>query len=591
MLEPFTLPFVQRALIEVLILAVGAGLLGTWIVLRGIAFYAHGVGTASFPGLVLAEGLGFAAALGALGTAGIFAIGVTALHGRRRTGYDSLTALVLVGCLAIGVILASDVFRSGASIETLLFGSLLLISWQDVAIAAAATVCAVAGSLVLGHRWMAAGFDPESATALGLRSKVPEFVLLALIALATVSALSAVGALLATALFVVPAATTRLWTSRMRSWQISTVALVAVEATAGLWLSVKTDAPPGATIGVLAGVVFAAAALTRALPNQLRRHAPVAASLALLAIVGIGCGSSDAGSNAAASGSAAPIVVVAATTQIGDLVTVVGGSEVKASTILKPNSDPHDYEPRPSDVQATADAKLVFVNGDNLDAWMEKIVNESGSDAKTIDLSLGLPVKLPGESEGAGASKFDPHWWHDPTNAEAAVLEIRDSLVAVDPSAKSSFDANADAYLRKLAVLKASITACIEKIPSADRKLVTDHDAFNYFATAFGIELIGAIIPSQATQAAPSAGDLAQLSKLIESENVKAVFPESSLSPKLADAIAQQTGATSKYTLYADTLGAAGSTATTYLTMMAANADAVVRGLSGGRQSCSIAGL
>src|SRR5689334_5747541 len=129
---PFDLPFMQRGLIEVLVLAVAAGLLGTWIVLRELAFFSHATGTAAFPGLVLADGLGFAAPLGAFATALLFAAGVGGLSARRRTGYDSLTAVVLVGFLAAGVILASDVFGSGSNVETLLFGSLLAIGWRDV---------------------------------------------------------------------------------------------------------------------------------------------------------------------------------------------------------------------------------------------------------------------------------------------------------------------------------------------------------------------------------------------------------------------------------------------------------------------------
>src|SRR5258705_8901439 len=98
MLDPFSLPYVQRGLVEILILALPAGILGTWIVARGLSFYAHAVGTAAFPGLVLAAGLGFAAALGAFGTAALFAVSVGALAARRREGHDSFTALVLVGC-------------------------------------------------------------------------------------------------------------------------------------------------------------------------------------------------------------------------------------------------------------------------------------------------------------------------------------------------------------------------------------------------------------------------------------------------------------------------------------------------------------
>src|SRR3954466_4241906 len=136
MLEPFGLPFVQRGMLEVLALAIAAGLLGTWIVLRGLAFYAHAVGTAAFPGLVLAAGLGIPALLGAFGTAAVVAAAVGALARRERGHEDSVTALVLVGALAAGVILSSDVFHSPAGVDQLLFGSLLLTGPDDLALAA-----------------------------------------------------------------------------------------------------------------------------------------------------------------------------------------------------------------------------------------------------------------------------------------------------------------------------------------------------------------------------------------------------------------------------------------------------------------------
>src|SRR5919204_4718991 len=118
MLSPFHYAFVQRGVLEIALLSVGAGLLGTWIVLRGLAFASHAVGTAAFPGLVLADGLGFSPPLGALGAALAFAAAVTGLSRRRRLGYDSVTALALVAALALGVIVASDVFRSGANVDT-----------------------------------------------------------------------------------------------------------------------------------------------------------------------------------------------------------------------------------------------------------------------------------------------------------------------------------------------------------------------------------------------------------------------------------------------------------------------------------------
>lgn len=261
--DPFSLPFFQRGLVEVLILAVGAGLIGTWIVLRGLAFFAHAVGTATFPGLVLAEGLGIAATLGAAVTAALVAVCVGLLARRGNERHDALTALVLVGALAAGVILASDVFKASGNVEGLLFGSLLLVDGADIAFAAAAGAVAVVLAVLLEQRWLVTGFDPENARALGVGSAVPDVALLAVIALLAVSALATLGSLLATALLVVPAATTRLLVTRLRAWQLATVMLVAVEGTAGLWLAFEANAPPGAAIAVLAGGVFLVTALAR----------------------------------------------------------------------------------------------------------------------------------------------------------------------------------------------------------------------------------------------------------------------------------------------------------------------------------------
>jgi ABC-type Mn2+/Zn2+ transport system permease subunit len=270
-LDPLALPFVQRGLVEVALLAVAGGLIGTWIVLRGLAFFAHAVGTASFPGLVLADGLAFSAHVGALGTAGAMAgaVGLAARRGRGR--YDGATALALVGALATGTILASDVFHSGASVDALLFGSLLLIGTPDLVWAAAAGGAAVLATVVLGPTWLATGFDPVAARALGVRSGPADVVLLALVALVAISALSAVGALLAVALLVVPAATARLACARLGRWQLATVALAAVQGAVGLWASVELNAPPGATIAVLSGAAFAAVAVVR---TARRRAAP-----------------------------------------------------------------------------------------------------------------------------------------------------------------------------------------------------------------------------------------------------------------------------------------------------------------------------
>jgi ABC-type Mn2+/Zn2+ transport system permease subunit len=175
-----------------------------------------------------------------------------------------LTALVLVATLALGVVLASDVFHSAASVETLLFGSLLAIGGDDVRLAIVVALLALAAARLLGARWLATGFDPAAARALGVRSSGADVALLVLVALAAVATLAAVGTLLATALLVVPAATARLLTQRVGSWQLAATLLAALEGTVGLWLAVEANAPPGATIALVSGGTFALVALARA---------------------------------------------------------------------------------------------------------------------------------------------------------------------------------------------------------------------------------------------------------------------------------------------------------------------------------------
>jgi ABC-type Zn uptake system ZnuABC Zn-binding protein ZnuA len=309
------------------------------------------------------------------------------------------------------------------------------------------------------------------------------------------------------------------------------------------------------------------------------------------------CGGDDAARDPGASAKGArerPLVVVT-TTQLGDIVRQVAGEDARIHQLLKANSDPHEYEPRPADVQATAGARLVIESGNELDHWMGDVVKQAGGDPAELTIAPDhTPSKLAGEPEEGeehADSEFDPHWWHDPRNVEAAVGAIRDELSRVAPGNADAYRAGADAYLAKVKALDTGIQACMDQVPAAERKLVTSHDAFNYFTKRYGITVVGAVIPSQSTQAQPSAGEVAKLAAVVRREHVKAVFPESSINPDLAKTLARETGAKADSVLYGDTLGPEGSAGDTYLKMEAANADAMVKGFTGGRRGCSISGL
>ncbi|MEA2229197.1 MAG: hypothetical protein QOF04_2827, partial [Solirubrobacteraceae bacterium] len=486
----------------------------------------------------------------------------------------SATALVLVGALAIGVILASDVFASSAAVDQLLFGSLLLTGPGDLALAAVASAAALLGTVVLGRRWLATGFDAPSARAQGLRSPVPDIVLLALVALAAVAALRIAGALLGTALIVVPAATTRLVLDRLPAWQLATVGLVLAEGAVGLWASVQLNVPPGPAIAVLAASVFALVAVARIVVPQRRRGAALAAAAAALALGAAGCGGDDWPTGSATD---TPLRVVATTTQLGDFARQVGGPAVQVTQLMQPNSDPHDYEPRPDDVVAVGRADLILRSGGEVDDWLTGVLQNAG----------GAPIVAEVASERPYA-RTEPHWWHDPRNAEYAVSRIEAVLAEARPAARRSIADRAAAATSRIRALDTAIARCMDAVPRAQRKLVTDHEAFGAFAARYGIQVVGAVIPARTTQAEPSAGDLSRLTRLIRRERVRAVFPESSVNPRVARAIARQTGASARYTLYGDTLGPKGSDGATYVASEAHNADAMVRGFTGGSRGCPI---
>jgi len=258
------LPFMRTALIELTLLGVAGGLLGAWIVLRRLAFFAHAVGTATFPGLVVADATGFSATVAALAVALGYAGGVERAGRAGRDPGDVATALALVVALALGVVLASDVFESGAAVDRLLFGTALGLNDGDLWIAAGAAALALVATVSLGRAWAATGFDPPGASTVGLPVRVADLLLLGLIAVAAVAALPAVGALLVASLFVVPAATARQVARTIPGLLAISVAVAVAQGAVGLYVSLWLDVSPGPAVAVVGSSLYAVVALGRA---------------------------------------------------------------------------------------------------------------------------------------------------------------------------------------------------------------------------------------------------------------------------------------------------------------------------------------
>lgn len=261
-LDLVALPFMRTALLELGFLAVAGGVLGAWIVLRRLAFFTHAVGAAAFPALVVAGPLGVGPQVAGLAAGLGYAAGVERA-GRGGRDLSVPTGLLLVASLGAGVILASDVVDAQAGVDRLLFGTLLGIDTADVALSAAAAVAAVAATLLLGRAWLLSGFDPQGAGVVDMPVRAIDAALLALVAAAAVAAIPAVGALLITSLFIVPAATARLLASSVFGLIALSVALAALQGIIGLYIAFAADIPPGPAIAVLGAATYAFVAVTR----------------------------------------------------------------------------------------------------------------------------------------------------------------------------------------------------------------------------------------------------------------------------------------------------------------------------------------
>jgi len=260
--------------------------------------------------------------------------------------------------------------------------------------------------------------------------------------------------------------------------------------------------------------------------------------------------------------------VIATVSIIGDVVKNVAGDSVNLVTLVGPDGDAHEYEPVPADSVNLSKADIIFENGLHLEHWLDKLYAASGSKAKRIVVSQGVTPRIFEDNP----QETDPHAWQDVTNVILYTQNVRDALDAIDPSNKSLYDANTQAYVQKLKDLDAWVIQQVALIPVDKRKLVTNHDALGYFARAYGFQIIGAVIPSATTEAAdPSAKETADLLNIIKASGVHAIFSENMANPKLAETLSKEAGVEVGPELYTDALGPAGSDGETYLKMIRYN--------------------
>lgn len=273
-----------------------------------------------------------------------------------------------------------------------------------------------------------------------------------------------------------------------------------------------------------------------------------------------------------------PLSVVATFSILGDFARNVGGDRVSVTMLVGPNSDTHVYTPTPSDAKEITDAKLVIVNGLGLEGWLPRLIKSSGSKAATVVATRGIATRKIENGHDHGPGDADPHAWQSVLNAKTYVANIRDALTAVDPAGADAYRANAAAYLARLDALDREIREALAKIPPERRSVISTHDAFGYFAAAYGIKFIAP--QGVSTESEPSARDIAAIITQIKRQKIPAVFLENVSDPRLMRRIAAETGANIGGTLYSDSLTDEKGPAPTYIDMVRHNIKALTSALS-----------
>ncbi|GJE74433.1 metal ABC transporter substrate-binding protein [Methylorubrum suomiense] len=287
----------------------------------------------------------------------------------------------------------------------------------------------------------------------------------------------------------------------------------------------------------------------------------------------------------AAAAGEAKLKVVATFSILADLVTQVGGERVAVTSLVGPDADAHGYSPAPGDARRVAEADLVVVNGLGFEGWIERLIRASGTRAPVVTASNGITTIPASEdhdhdhTHGAEAGEHpDPHAWQSVANVKIYVTNIRDALAKADPDHAADYAARAEAYRAQLDALENEIRTALSQIPESQRRVITTHDSFGYYAAAYGLRFLAPQGISTNSEAGPK--DVARIIRQIRRDKIPAVFVESIADPRLMQQIARESGAKVGGRLFSDALSGPTSTAPTYLDMMRSNLRAFREALS-----------
>jgi zinc/manganese transport system substrate-binding protein len=274
-----------------------------------------------------------------------------------------------------------------------------------------------------------------------------------------------------------------------------------------------------------------------------------------------------------------PLRAVASFSILGDLVRQVGGEHVAVDVLVSPGADAHVFQPTPAQARQVAQAQVVFSNGLGFEGWMSRLLKTAGYKGRQVVVSQGIAAQKEAGHGGHSHGDADPHAWQNPRHVITYVDNIAKGLCEADAARCDAYRRNAAAYTVQLQALDAEIASAWAAIPAAQRKVITSHDAFGYYAKAYGVTFLAP--QGMSTDSEASAKGVGQLVRQIKKQHIKALFVESISDPRLIEQIGRETGVKPAGELFSDSLSAAQGPAANYLAMMRANTAALTQAVKG----------
>lgn len=569
--------FLQNALITSVAIGMVAGVIGCFIILRGMSLMGDAISHAVLPGVALSYILGINFFIGAIIFGLLASVLITYISQNSVIKSDTAIGITFSSFLALGVILIG-VANSSTDLFHILFGNVLAVQDIDKWITLIITAVVLITIVIFFRPLLITSFDPMMAKAYGMKVEIYHYLLMGLLTLVAVTAMQSVGTILIVAMLVTPAATAYLFTKRLSHMMILSSILGGLSSVIGLFVGYSFNIAAGSSIVLTAALMFVLGFLLS--PKQRAKFGNknwgIAAGLLALVTGGIFFYSSSHQEQ-----TDEKLNVVVTNSILKDITENIAGDEINLHSIVPVGRDPHEYDPLPEDIQKATDADVLFYNGLNLEtggnAWFTKLMNNANKvdNQDYFAVSDGVEILY---LEGEEAGKEDPHAWLNLENGMIYAQNIAQQLIAKDPDHAQIYQENLEEYLELLNELDQEAKEKFASIPEAQKLIVTSEGSFKYFSKAYDIP--SAYIWEINTEEEGTPLQIRLLVDQLKASEVKALFVESSINPRPMQSVARDSGIPIYAEIFTDSVAESGNDGDSYYAMMKWNLDKIYEGLT-----------